>query len=60
MAKVKFLEFLEVNYNGETGPSNLLETTKAYLRGIMVSYCASRKKENNSGTEKIRIKAARY
>ena len=30
MAKIKLSEFLQMNVNGETDPSNLWETTKAY------------------------------
>uniref|UniRef100_UPI001F5FC06A hypothetical protein n=1 Tax=Candidatus Ichthyocystis sparus TaxID=1561004 RepID=UPI001F5FC06A len=47
MAQIELSEFLEINDNGETDPSNLWETTKAYLRGMMISYGAARKKKNN-------------
>ncbi len=42
---MKLLQFLNVNYNGETDPSNLWETTKSYLKGMMIFYCAARKKK---------------
>lgn len=41
--KKNLLTFLEINDNGDTDQANLWETTKAYLRGLMISYCSATK-----------------
>lgn len=56
MAKIKLVEFLEINDNGETDSSNLWETTKAYLRGMMISYCAARQKKIIKEQRRLELK----
>lgn len=38
--------FLRTNDNENTNPSTLWETMKAYLRGVIISYCIAKKKES--------------
>ncbi len=37
--------FLEMNDNGTVNPSILWETSKAYLRGLIISFCSGKKKK---------------
>ena len=39
------MHFLEINDIDDTDPANVWETTKAYLRGLMISYCVARKRK---------------
>lgn len=43
--KANLIYFLEINDNDDTDPANVWETTKAYLRGLMISFCAARKRK---------------
>lgn len=43
--KTNLMHFLEINDNDDTDPANVWETTKAYLRGLMISYCVAKKRK---------------
>ena len=55
MAQRELEMFIQVNDNEDTDPSNLWETTKAFLRGIIISYCATKKKRKLEEQRRLEI-----
>lgn len=45
MAKNELQMFIQVNDNDDTDPSNLWETTKVFLSGVIMSYSCAKKNE---------------
>lgn len=45
MARRELQMFVDVNDNVDTDSSNLWETTKEFLRGIMISHCSAKEKK---------------
>lgn len=48
--------FLEIFNNGSVNPSLLWETTKAYLRGLIISFCSGKKKKMISEQKNLETK----
>ena len=55
MAQKELEMFIQENDNEYTNPSNVWETTKAYLRGIIISYCSAKKKNKLKEQKRLEL-----